>query len=84
MIVDQWASNAKATFVEAHASSQQLFNHVIWNSPSTNVLDNNLHLRIVREAAILLLESKMRQMKMHDEGWRIFGVFFEDIWCGFN
>lgn len=50
------------TFVELHTASQKLLDQIVRNGPRANVLDDNFHLRIVGEASILLLKSKMRRM----------------------
>lgn len=43
------------------------------------MFDNNLHFRVVRETAILLVEPEVSRMEVEDEGRRRLGVFLEDI-----
>lgn len=47
------------TFIELHTASQKLLDQIMRNCPGTNVLDDDLHLGVIREATILLLKSKM-------------------------
>ena len=49
-----------------------------------DVFNDDFHLRIVWKTSILLLKSKMRGMKMHNERRRRFGVFLKYVGCGFH
>lgn len=49
------------------------------NSTRTNMFNDDLHLRVVWEASILLLKTKMCRVKVEDQRRREFGKFLQDI-----
>lgn len=57
-----YPSKPITTFIELHTASQKLLDQIMWNCAGTNVLDDDLHLGVVREATILLFKSKMCEM----------------------
>lgn len=54
------------------------------NSTGAKVFNDHLHLRVVWEASILLLKSKVGRMKMQNERRRTFRVFLEDVGGSFD
>ena len=72
------------TFVEPHTALDQFLDHVMRHGPSLDMLDNELHLRVIREASILLVETKVRRVEMYREGGCATLVLSEDITCSFN
>lgn len=54
------------------------------NSSGADMFNDHLHLRVIRKTPILLFKSKMGRVKMHNEGWRAFGIFSENIGRGFH
>ena len=58
---------------------KQLLEHVMRYNLVPNVFKNNLHWRIVRKAAILLIEAKMGWVEMQNKGGRRFPELLQDI-----
>lgn len=69
----------KRAFIESDISPQQLLHHIMGNGSGTNVFDDDLHLGIIREASILLLEAEMCWVKVEDKRGRAFGELLEDV-----
>jgi hypothetical protein len=82
LVVDN--ANNKTAFVKSHSRPKELLDQIMWHRALADVLDHHLHLRIVRETSILLLEPKMCRMEMYDERWRTVRVFLENIGCSFD
>lgn len=53
------------------------------NSSGADVFDHYLHLRVVGEAPILLFESEMCGVKMHNERRGALGILLKDVGGGF-
>lgn len=62
----------RVTLVKSYAGPEQFLQHVMGNGPGSDMFDDDFHLRVVREAAILLIESEMSGMKMYYERRRTF------------
>lgn len=73
-----------ATFVELHPSAQEFFHHVMRDSPSANMFNDDFHLRVIRETSVLLFEAKVGGMKMQNKRRWTFGVFLQYIRRRFN
>jgi hypothetical protein len=56
----------------------------MWHSSLADMFDDHLHLRIVGETSILLLEPEMRRVKMHNKRWRTVRVFLKNVGRGFD
>jgi hypothetical protein len=56
----------------------------MWHSSLADMFDDHLHLRIIGETSILLLEPEMRRVKMHNKRWRTVRVFLKNVGCGFD
>jgi hypothetical protein len=72
------------TFIKLYAPAQQLLHDLMRNSTGAKVFNDHLHLRVVWEASVLLLKSKVGRMKMQNERRRAFRVFLEDVGGSFD
>jgi hypothetical protein len=60
-------SQSQQTFVKPHSTGKKLLNHIMRNRAGLQMLDDELHLGVVRKAAILAFEAKVRRMQVYRE-----------------
>lgn len=67
------------SIVKLNSCCSKLVDHVMRNSSFCQMLDEDLHLRVIAEAAILGLESKVCGMQVDDQRGRLSLEFLEDM-----
>lgn len=65
------SSRLYRTVVELDIGGKELIQHVVWDRLVLDVLEEGSHRGSIREVAILLVEPKVRRMKVHDQGRRL-------------
>jgi hypothetical protein len=68
-----------ASFIEGDIRHREKFHQVMWYSAKSQMLDQNPHRRLIREAALLLVESKVCCVQMDDQRRRVAPISPEDV-----
>lgn len=68
-----------ASFIEGDIRYREEFHQVMWYSAKSQMFDQNPHGRLIGEAALLLVESKVCRMQMDDQRRRVTPISPQDI-----
>lgn len=69
----------KHTVIELDPAGQQLLHHIMRHGAVLEMLKKELHLRIIRKASILTIETEMGWMQVDRQRRTSLRVFLEDM-----